>query len=164
MHHDGIQPLLRSLLVACVNVYGERLVSLCVFGSWARGVATPESDLDILIVADPLPRGRMRRLDEFAAVEKATVADRGLVWPNAPRSLELSPVLKTPLELRAGSPLYLDMTSWRLVLHDRGGVLEHYLADLAARMARLGTRRTEVKGGAFWDYKPSLLPGEVVEL
>jgi hypothetical protein len=86
------------------------------------------------------------------------------VWPDAARSLSLSPVLKTPDELQAGSPLYLDMTLWRIVLHDRDGVLERYLSKLADRMAQLGSRRTETKGGAYWDYKPSMTPGEVVEL
>jgi hypothetical protein len=73
-------------------------------------------------------------------------------------------MLKTPDELRAGSPLYLDMTLWRIVLDDRSGVLEQYLAALAGRMAQLGSRRTETKGGAYWDYKPGMTPGEVVEL
>jgi len=164
MNNDRLNPLLHSLLQACRDLYGERLVALAVFGSWARGVATPESDLDILVVADPLPRGRMKRLDEFEVVERATEPARALVWPAEARELELSPVLKTPDELRAGSPLYLDMTLWRIMLHDRGGVLEQYLAALAGRMAQLGSRRTETKGGAYWDYKPSMTPGEVVEL
>ena len=106
----------------------------------------------------------MKRLDEFAAVERATQPTCALVWPDAARSLSLSPVLKTPDELQAGSPLYLDMTLWRIVLHDRDGVLERYLSTLADRMAQLGSRRTETKGGAYWDYKPSMTPGEVVEL
>jgi len=164
MNNDRLNPILHSLLQVCCDLYGERLVSLALFGSWARGVATPESDLDILVVADPLPRGRMKRLDEFGAVERATEPARALAWPDAVRSLELSPVLKTPDELQAGSPLYLDMTLWRIVLHDRDGVLEEYLAALAGRMAQLGSRRIETKGGAYWDYKPSMMPGEVVEL
>lgn len=164
MTNAGNIPLLHDLRQACREVYGDRLVALCVFGSWARGVATPESDLDILVVAHPLPRGRMKRLDEFDAVERATESTRALVWPDAARSLSLSPVLKTPDELQAGSPLYLDMTLWRIVLHDRDGVLERYLSGLADRMSHLGSRRTETKGGVYWDYKPSMTPGEVVEL
>jgi len=164
MKNGRLNPLLHSLLQACRDLYGERLVALAVFGSWARGVATPESDLDILVVADPLPRGRMKRLDEFGAVEHATEAVRADLWQDAAQSTPLSPVFKTPDELQAGSPLYLDMTLWRMVLHDRGGVLEQYLAALAGRMAQLGSRRTETKGGAYWDYKPNMTPGEVVEL
>jgi predicted nucleotidyltransferase len=31
-----------------VATYGERLIALAVFGSWARGEATSASDLDLL--------------------------------------------------------------------------------------------------------------------
>jgi len=164
MSSDRLSPLLDALGQACRTCYGDRLVALAVFGSWARGAATPSSDLDVLIVAEPLPRGRFKRLDEFTAVERATEDSRARVWPAAAHPVELSPVFKTPAELRAGSPLYLDMTLWRIVLHDRDGLLERHLAALAGRMAELGSRRAESKGGAYWDYKPTIVPGEVVEL
>ena len=63
----------------------------------------------------------------------------------------------------AGSPLYLDMTLWSVVLFDRGGMFEAYLAGLRERMRALGSRRVPFKGGAFWDYKPDFQPGDVVE-
>ncbi|MEI6238988.1 MAG: hypothetical protein WCR51_01230 [Planctomycetia bacterium] len=75
-----------------------------------------------------------------------------------------APVFKTPQELAAGSPLYLDMTLWRIVLIDRAGMLEAFLEGLRERMQALGSRRVPFKGGAFWDYKPDFRPGEVVEL
>lgn len=73
-------------------------------------------------------------------------------------------VFKTPQELAAGSPLYLDMTLWRVVLADRGGMLESFLGGLSDRMHALGSRRVPFKGGVFWDYKPDFKPGDVVEL
>jgi len=35
----------------------ERLVSVVLFGSVARGDASPASDIDLLIVAEDLPQG-----------------------------------------------------------------------------------------------------------
>ncbi len=58
------------LVEACRRVYGDRLVSLIVFGSAGRGTPGPESDLDLLIIADPLPCGRIPRVGEFDAVEE----------------------------------------------------------------------------------------------
>lgn len=149
---------------ATVATYGQRLVALAIFGSWARGAATPASDLDLLVVAEPLPPSRMKRVREFRPVADATLAVRSRVWSEQGPQIELAPVFKTPEELAAGSPLYLDMTLWRVVLVDRGGMLESFLEGLRGRMQALGSRRVPFKGGAFWDYKPDFRPGEVVEL
>lgn len=156
--------LFAAVREAAVAVYAERLVALAIFGSWARGAATPASDLDLLVVAAPLPSSRMKRVREFRAVADSTRAVRSRVWSAEGPEIELSPVLKTPEELAAGSPLYLDMTLWRVVLLDRGGMLESFLEGLRGRMQALGSRRVPFKGGAFWDYKPDFRPGDVVEL
>jgi predicted nucleotidyltransferase len=149
---------------AAVATYGERLIALAIFGSWARGEATPASDLDLLVVAEPLPPSRMKRVREFRLVADMSRAVRSRVWSDRGPEIELAPVFKTPQELAAGSPLYLDMTLWRIVLIDRGGMLEAFLEGLRERMRALGSRRVPFKGGAFWDYKPDFRPGEVVEL
>jgi hypothetical protein len=54
-----IEPLVSRLLTACQDTYGGGLVSVVLFGSVARGTAGPESDLDVLIVANGLPDGRV---------------------------------------------------------------------------------------------------------
>ena len=156
--------LFTAVREAAVVTYGERLIALAVFGSWSRDAATPASDLDLLVVAEPLPPSRMKRVREFRPVADATRAVRSRVWSNQGPEIELAPVFKTPDELAAGSPLYLDMTLWRVVLVDRDGMLESFLAGLHRRMEALGSRRVPFKGGAFWDYKPDFRPGEVVEL
>jgi predicted nucleotidyltransferase len=149
---------------AAVAVYRQRLISLAIFGSWARGAATPASDLDLLVVAEPLPPSRMKRVREFEPVADATRAARSRVWPGGGAEVELAPVFKTRAELAAGSPLYLDMTLWLVVLVDRDRTLESFLAGLRERMLALGSRRLPFKGGGFWDYKPDFRPGDLVEL
>jgi|SanBayMetagenome_1026888.scaffolds.fasta_scaffold06430_3 predicted nucleotidyltransferase len=156
--------MLAAVRDATVATYGERLIALAVFGSWARGEATPASDLDLLVVAEPLPPSRMKRVREFRRVADASRAVRSRVWSDHGPEIELAPVFKTPQELAAGSPLYLDMTLWRIVLIDRAGMLEAFLEGLRKRMQALGSKRVPFKGGAFWDYKPDFRPGEVVEL
>lgn len=156
--------LFAAIREATVATYSERLVALAIFGSWARGTATPASDLDLLVVAEPLPPSRMKRVREFRPVADATRSVRSCVWSDQGPEIELAPVFKTPHELAAGSPLYLDMTLWRVVLADRDDMLETFLKGLSERMQALGSRRVPFKGGAFWDYKPDFRPGEVVEL
>ncbi len=156
--------LFAALREATVATYGARLVAVAIFGSWARAAATPASDLDVLVVAGPLPPSRMKRMREFRPVIDATREVRCRYWSDEGPEIELSPVFKTGPELAAGSPLYLDMTLWRLILVDRGGTLESFLAGLQARMRALGARRVPFKGGGFWDYKPDFRAGGAVEL
>ena len=97
-------------------------------------------------------------------MDEATRSARADVWADHGGEIELAPVFKTPEELAAGSPLYLDMTLWSVVLIDRGGLLAAFLEGLRDRMQTLGSQRVPFKGGAYWDYKPDFRPGEVVEL
>ncbi len=157
-------PWLSEVVNAIRSVYGTDLVSLAVFGSWARGKATPVSDLDLLVVADPLPVGRGARMKQFTGVDALTAATRRSVWGPEHPPLELSPVIKTPSEVRHGSPLFLDMTEWVTLLIDRDDFLARYLDDLRERMIRNGTERRMAKGGYYWVYKPDAKPGEVITL
>ncbi|MDP2755764.1 MAG: nucleotidyltransferase domain-containing protein, partial [Nitrospirota bacterium] len=45
--------------------YGHRLVSIVVFGSVARETYRADSDIDILLIANRLPKGRTKRVAEF---------------------------------------------------------------------------------------------------
>ncbi len=156
--------LLDALADACRRHYGDALVTAAVFGSWARDAATPFSDLDLLVVADPLPEGRLARVRQFEPVEMELTPLRRAVWgPDAP-PVEISPVLKTPAEVEHGSPLFLDMTLHVVLLHDRDGFFADYLRRLAQRMRELGTERRPFAGGYYWIYKPDARPGEVIRL
>jgi predicted nucleotidyltransferase len=48
------------------TIYGGRLRQVILFGSWARGDAHPESDIDLLVVLDRVesPWEELRRMDE----------------------------------------------------------------------------------------------------
>jgi uncharacterized protein len=155
--------LLDALLQACHRHYGRRLVSLAVFGSVGRGTPRHDSDIDLLIVAEPLPDGRLARAAAFQAVER----ELGAALAGARRaglSPVLSPVFKTPAEVDQGSPLFLDMVDDARVLHDSGDFLKGALERLRQRLARLGARRIWKGNAWIWDLKPDYRPGEVFEL
>ena len=47
--------LLKDLKASLVNLYGDRLFAMILFGSQARGEATPDSDIDVMAVLnDPV--------------------------------------------------------------------------------------------------------------
>jgi predicted nucleotidyltransferase len=155
--------LLSAVAVACQGHYGQRLVSLAVFGSVGRGTPRPDSDIDLLIVAEDLPRGRVARVADFARIE-AEVGETLRRLRSEGVTTELSPVLKTPSEVEQGSPLFLDMLEDARLLVDRGAFLEHAFERFRARLARLGARRIWRGNAWFWDLKPDYKPGEVFEL
>jgi predicted nucleotidyltransferase len=159
----GLEDLLAGVLAACRQHYGERLVSLAVFGSVGRGVPRPDSDVDFLIVAEDLPKGRVARAADFRAVEQA-LALRLEALRSEGITPELSPVFKTPAELSQGSPLLLDMVEDARLLHDREDFLRSALAALRGSLERLGARRVWRGSAWYWDLKPDYAPGEVFDL
>jgi predicted nucleotidyltransferase len=157
---ERYEALLERLLSEVRAAYGPRLVACAVFGSVGRGTPRHDSDIDVLLVARGLPRGRTRRVEEFLPVEArlgpALEADEAGRPPIA-----LSPVFKSPEEVEAGSPLFLDMVEDARILHDPEGFLAGYLDRLRARLRQLGARRVRRGGGWYWELKPDLRPGEV---
>jgi hypothetical protein len=155
--------IITDLVDACRQHYGDRLVSVAIFGSVGRGTPRPDSDVDVLIVAEELPRGRVARAGDFCAVE-ATLAPRLKDARRAGLTVPLSPVFKTPAEVAQGSPLLLDMTEDARIVYDRAGFLAQTLARLRSRLAASGARRIWKGNAWIWDLKPDYQPGDEFEL
>jgi len=161
--HPTYDELIEAATAACQRHYGARLISVAVFGSVGRGTPAPDSDIDLLIVADPLPAGRLARSDEFAAVENALTQPLSRAH-EAGLHPTFSAIFKTPAEVTAGSPLFLDMLDDARIVFDRDGFLREAFDAFATRLARLGARRIWRGEHWFWDLKPDYKPGDVFEL
>jgi hypothetical protein len=163
MYREHFEEIVNALDSACRRHYGDRLVSLAVYGSVARGTMRPDSDIDLLVVADPLPDGRMPRVREFEAVETAI---KDVIARAAKQGVHtfVSAVFYTPAEVEQGSPLFLDMTEKVRILFDREGFLASYLDRLRGRLKALGSKRIQSGGGWYWVLKPDLKPGERIDL
>jgi hypothetical protein len=112
---------------------------------------------------DNLPRSRRARLETFDAVERGVAAELEALRQSGIET-ELSPVLRTPEDVKTASPLMLDLTEDAIILEDRGGVLEAALEDLRRRLRRLGSRRVWSGESWYWDLKPDYRRGEIIEL
>lgn len=143
--------------------YGERLVSLAVFGSHASGRARPRSDIDLLIVLSSAAPRRRHRLDEFDRLE-AELTGPLEVLEAAGWSVELSPVIRTRDEAEGFSILYLDMTVHVRILVDREAFLHRRLDRMRAELQRLGAERRTLGDRWYWILKKDYRPGEVFEI
>ncbi len=59
---NSIQPTLHELKQGLKELYGDRLAYITLYGSQARNEATPDSDIDILIVL----HGNVKPCDEIS--------------------------------------------------------------------------------------------------
>lgn len=57
--------LLEKIREYVEDYYGERLITLAVFGSTASDAFRPDPDIDILLVVKGLPQGRIKRVSEL---------------------------------------------------------------------------------------------------
>jgi predicted nucleotidyltransferase len=159
----GFETIVRTLFDKVAAFYGERLLSFVVYGSVGRRAPRPDSDVDLLLVIEPLPRGRVRRADEFRAVERLMAPELKLARGGGIQT-RFSPVFKTPAEVGMGSPLFLDMVQDAWVLYDRDGFFGRRLDALRDRLARLGARRIWKGNAWYWDLKPDYKWGDVFEI
>lgn len=85
----------RAVAADLHGLYEDRLRRVLLFGSWARGDAHPESDIDLLVVLDRLdsPWHELRRMDEIldrhsvewdTVVSAMPVAEADLAQPEVP--------------------------------------------------------------------------------
>ncbi|MFQ6109871.1 MAG: nucleotidyltransferase family protein [Candidatus Aminicenantales bacterium] len=163
MLKEKFKELQEKLLEETKNFYGDRLVSFVVFGSVARETFRYDSDIDLLIIAENLPKGRMKRVAQFSAVE-----DRIEPFLESLRkegiNTFISSVFKTPQEAEMGSPLFLDMVEDARILYDKNEFFSKRLVKLRERLKQMGAKRVWRGNIWYWVLKPDYKPGEVIEL
>lgn len=69
MTHPQLSEILQKLRCYLHELYGDRLISLILFGSQARGDADPDSDIDMLVVLEGqvAPWAENERTAEFVS-------------------------------------------------------------------------------------------------
>lgn len=160
-----IQHLLNRYSTIMKEFFGERLLSIAVFGSVARGEALfPKSDIDILIVmegVENLSFGQRMKLtldieEKLSRTkEYAKFKDDFGIRPN------FQEIIFAPDELRVHPPILLDLTTDSIILYDTG-ILREELDKIKIRLKELGSQKVKLKDSWFWILKPDIRPGENV--
>jgi len=163
MLKERFKELEDKLLAEVKSFYGDRLVSFVVFGSVARETYRFDSDIDVLIIAEGLPNGRMKRVAQFLTIEDRIESFLKSLQKEGINTC-ISTVFKTPEEAEMGSPLFLDMVEDASILFDSDGFFSKRLVRLRNRLRELGSKRVWRGNAWYWVLKPDYKPGEVIEL
>ncbi len=141
------------------------MVSICFFGSVARGEATADSDIDVLVVAKELPGDVGLRVRETAEIHKALRrSSEYRKLRQEGKSAFVSDIFLSPDEAKAHPPILLDMTEDALIAYDRNGFLKDVVQDMKRRLRDLGARKIKARKGYYWILKPDARSDEVIEV
>lgn len=155
---EGYISLLKELL-------GDRLRSVCLFGSVARGQDRSGSDIDILVVADGLPEDvglRHRETNDARMRIRGTEAYRRLKTIGS--AYLISEVYLTPEEVERHPPILLDISEDGILLYDKDGFLSMVLAEFRRRLKELGAKKVSGSKGTYWVLKSDVKLGEEVRV
>lgn len=142
---------------------GDALKAVVLFGSVARGEATPSSDVDLLVIVEGLPAGRLaryewvREADEAVESSLQALREQGIYG-------DISPLLKTPEEAERTVPLYLDLVEDACILYEQDGFFTAILERLCDSLERLGARRQRRGRVRYWELKLDYTVGERFEV
>lgn len=140
--------------------YKENLVSFVIFGSCGRETPNPESDIDILIILENAPTGRIKRNQEFYENVEKNLEDKIKSYKNYGINTFISPLIRTKDEVLYGSPLYIDMLEGVKIFYDKENFFLNFLKSLREKIKKIGG---EKKNG-YWIYKKKVDKKEGVEI
>jgi predicted nucleotidyltransferase len=158
--------LLEEYTVLLKQHFGDKLYSICLFGSVARGCASAESDIDVLVIAEGLPDDVGMRLKETKYIyEKLKATEAYGSLRALCKGASISDLLFTPDEINRHPPILLDIVEDGILLYDKWDYLRNVLRAIRDTLKKLGSRRiVTTRGCYYWVLKPDIKPGEIVRI
>jgi predicted nucleotidyltransferase len=131
----SVQSILEKVLEALHTRFGEALVCVVLFGSHVRGEAGPYSDLDLLVVAEGVPRDWRERGRMELAVEQM-----GL---RLGKAIQVILVERDDVRFAVDtfSPLLLEIHGSHVCLWDRGGFFAREMGRFSQRLTQYRVRQ-----------------------
>ena len=129
-----------SKLAKRVALREPRVAGILLFGSHARGEAEAGSDLDLMVLLDDDA--------ELNSVELYKLAAECFKWRHGLTVLSMG--YRKFLDLKALTPLLLNLVWDAVVLYDRHGELEGFLEDMRKRIQAAGLTRVRTGRAYYW--------------
>ncbi len=154
------QKYIAKLLDRIVRQYSDNLVSLVIFGSYARKENRITSDLDLLIILkDAGSRsGRIREFIERVEMPLEELAQR-LIGEGI--FMEVSPIILSTAEARYFNPLYLDILDHNIIVFDRDGFFKKTMDRVREKANEWGSYKEHFGNRWAWVIKKGEFTGGV---
>jgi predicted nucleotidyltransferase len=129
-----IDMVIKGMVQDLCEELGEQLVSVAVYGSHARGTATPRSDIDLLVVMEGLSRdwGSIHRLEDEWVRKGRRLGKRFQVMLASPEDV------KDSVEWVA--PLMLEIFNNHKIVFDRDDFFRSCIIRMGALVKERGIR------------------------
>ncbi|MBP1356876.1 MAG: nucleotidyltransferase domain-containing protein [Sulfolobus sp.] len=149
-----------DIVSAFLEVFGDDLVSIVLYGSYARGEQRRDSDIDLLIVLNEI-KDRYEVMQKFLKVEK--ILDRTLYESLRKRGYDpyVSPYFLDVDSASRFRPLYIDIVFDAKILYDKGDVMKRTFEKVRKRLEELGAKRVKL-GNSHYVILTKVRPGEVI--
>jgi uncharacterized protein len=122
LSRKSLESVLEDILSLCRETFGNDLVSVVLFGSYAQGAASPESDIDLLVIVKNLPEGSDQQEQLLDSLELPILKKYHLC---------ASVILTTPEAVLNGvntdNPLFFGIWTGYSVIFDSGDFFRHCL-------------------------------------
>lgn len=154
-HSLGQREYVDRLLQSTVTYYGDRLVSLAVFGSYARKTPLLNSDLDLYIVLKDLSYlGHSREQEAFIREIELPLEAHQRELEKSGILMEASCMILSVSGAEHFNPLYLDMVEDVVLVMDKDFFLKNLLSRTLKQMTNWGSIKTKVGGSWIWHISP----------
>jgi len=140
-----LQHLAKRYATAAQDALGPQLVSLALYGSVARGQATPSSDIDLFVVLQEAPAGMLARRRLLQPARESLTPELEDLWEQGIYT-DFIEVIRSRTEARQFHPLYLDMSQEAVLLYDRDQFMHTLLEKVGERLQRAGAERSPWAG------------------
>ncbi|MDI6860100.1 MAG: nucleotidyltransferase domain-containing protein [Methanocellales archaeon] len=115
--NQDTDPVLNEFVDKCKEKFGDDLLSIVLFGSYARGVEHEYSDVDLLILAKSLPDDWRERDEVITDLKIPFVFER---------KIDITLIDKNDLadSMKWFDPLILGISEMHVILYDKGGLFQ----------------------------------------
>ncbi len=153
-HEAYIEAVLREISAH----YKDQLLACAVFGSYALKENRLNSDLDLLLVLDTKESftQRMARFVDQIELKHESLAQE--LYEQEGIICEISPYILMRQEAHVVHPVYYDLASHHVIVHDPYGLIGHIARRVKEYLTEKGAHKETVATGWLWHVNGAEIP------